>query len=216
MELVLKVEPRATGKKVVKSLRREGKVPGIYYHHGEESIPVAVDAKALRTVAHAESSLIDLEFSDGRKAKCVIREVQRDPVRGEFLHVDLMGIRLAESVTVEVPVHVVGVPVGVKDKGGVLQQALRHVEIECLPLDIPEFVEIDVSGLDIQDSLHVSDLQLEGIKILTDPEQLVVTVRPPRVHAEVVEEAVEEEAEAQPEVIGRESESAEKSAGEES
>jgi large subunit ribosomal protein L25 len=215
MELHLKVEPRATGKKAAKSLRREGKVPGIYYLHGEESIPVAVDARALRTITQTESSVIDLEFSDGRKTKCVVREVQRDPVRGELLHVDLMGIRLEEKVTVEVAVHIVGVPIGVKEKGGVLHQALRHLEIECLPLDIPEFIEVDVSGLDVHDSVHVSDIQLEGIKILTEPEQSIATVRPPKVHVEAVEAVVEEaEAEAEPEVVGREAESAESSGGE--
>lgn len=216
MDQVLKVESRPTGKKSAKSLRREGKVPGIFYLHGEESVPIAVDAKALRTVSLSDASIVDLEYSDGRKTKCVIREIQRDPVRGEFLHVDLMGIRLTEMVAVEVPVHLTGVAVGVKEKGGVLQQSLRYLEIECLPLDIPEHVELDVSALDVNESLHVADIVLDRVKILTEPEQTVVSIRPPSVQVEAVEEVEVEGEEGVPEGAPGAPEAEEPAAGEES
>ncbi|MFQ5753025.1 MAG: 50S ribosomal protein L25 [bacterium] len=207
-ELVLNLEKRKdVGKKANKQLRKMGKIPGIYYIHGEESIPFVINAKQLHNVIHTETSILNLKFDSGKNAKCVIRDIQWDPVNDQPLHVDFMGIKLTEKVQVEIPIHLVGTPVGVKQEGGVLQQIIRELSIESLPMDIPEHVEIDVSHLNIGDTCRVEELNIEKVKILSDPSQSIASVRPPRV---VVEPTVEVEEEiVEPEVVGQKKEEGE-------
>jgi large subunit ribosomal protein L25 len=188
-----------TGKKWVRRGRRTGVIPGIFYIRGEKPVSVSVDEKALRSVVSSKANLIDLKFSNDRSEKCVIREVQWDPLTSRPLHVDLMGIKLTEKITVKVAVRVIGSPAGVKE-GGTLQTMLRELEIECLPLDIPEDISLEVSALKIHDAVHVSDIKLEKVRILNDPEHLIATVLPPKLE-EVPTAAPTEEA-AEPEVIG--------------
>jgi len=195
------------GKKGARQMRRGGAIPGIFYIHGQDSIPFSVDEKALRTVIVNKVNLVDLKFSNGRNEKCVIREVQWDPLTSRPLHVDLMGIKLTEKIRVKVSVRTVGSPAGVKE-GGTLQTMLRELEIECLPLDIPEAVSIDVSALKIHDAIHVGDLKLDKVRILNDLEHVVATVLPPKLE-EVPTTAAAAEETAEPEVIGRKKEEAE-------
>jgi large subunit ribosomal protein L25 len=126
--------------------------------------------------------------------------VQWHPVYGMPVHVDLMGVRLTEKITVEVPIHLLGTAAGVKE-GGTMQQVLRTLEIKCLPLDIPEAINVDISHLNIHDAVYVRDLQTEKIEILTDREQIVVSVLAPRLEEVAAPAPVAEEAE--PEVIER-------------
>jgi large subunit ribosomal protein L25 len=195
------------GKKGARQMRRTGAIPGIFYIHGEDSVPIAVDEKALRSVIVSKANLVDLKFSNGRNEKCVIREIQWDPLSSRPLHVDLMGIKLTEKIKVKVAMRVIGSPIGVKE-GGTLQMMLRELEIECLPLDIPEAILIDVSALKIHDAIHVSDLQLQKVRILNDPAHVVATVLPPKLE-EVPTAAAPTEEKAEPEVIGRKKEEAE-------
>ncbi|MDZ7360280.1 MAG: 50S ribosomal protein L25 [candidate division KSB1 bacterium] len=212
-EAVLNLSLRQeVGKKGARHIRRTGAIPGIFYIHGQDSIPVTVDEKALRTVIVSKANLVDLKFDNGRKEKCVIREVQWDPLTSRPLHVDLMGIKLTEKVRVKVAVRLVGSSVGVKE-GGILQMMLRELEIECLPLDIPEDIPIDVSSLKIQDTVHVGDVKLERVRILNDPAQVIASVLPPKVEEAPSAEAPAEE-KAEPEVIGRKKEEAEGEAAE--
>lgn len=177
----IEVQPRSdTGKQIAKRLRRSGMVPGIYYFHGQRPVPFSVNTKELRNMLAHKSSLIDVNFNGGDTAKCVVRAVQWDPLTSAPIHIDFMGINLAEKVKVEVPIRLIGTATGVKLGGGVLQQLLRELEIECLPLDIPEAVTVDVSPLEIHHSFHVGDLKLENIEILTDAEQVIVSVLSPR------------------------------------
>jgi len=199
---------QAAGKKSARQMRRTGAIPGIFYIHGQDSVPISVEEKALRTVIVSKANLVNLKFSDGRNEKCVIREVQWDPLSSRLLHVDLMGIKLTEKIKVKVSVQLAGSPVGVKKEGGTLQTMLRELEIECLPLDIPENIALDVSALKIHDAIHVSDLQLEKVRILNDPEHVIVTVLPPKLE-EVPAAATPAEEKAEPEVIGRKKEEAE-------
>ena len=201
-EAVLKVEKRQQNtKSYLKQLRKSGKVPGIYYTHGEDSVAFIVDEREFRKLLVSKLSVLELDFGKGRKKSCIVRDVQRDPVKGNILHVDLMGIKATEKITMKIPVRLVGTPIGVKTYEGILEHHLREVEVECLPKDIPEFVEVDVSSLEIGDSILVKDVQIENVKIVTDGEHLFATVVPPAVvHEEVVEE-IEEEVEG-PEVIG--------------
>ncbi len=202
-ELVLQAEKRDDfDKKETKRLRRAGRIPAVYYIHGEESVPVSIDGKEFRDVLGADSSIIDLSVGR-KKLKCVVRDIQWHPVSSVPLHVDFLGVKLTEKLTVTIPVHLVGNPIGVKDSGGILQQELRELAIECLPLDIPEHVEVDVSNLDIGDGIHVSNITLEGVEILTDPEQSVAIIRPPSIIKEPTLEE-EEEGITEPELIGEE------------
>jgi len=202
-EPVINAETRKdTGKGVARKLRQEGRIPGIFYFHGKENIPFSLNRKELLAIMAHESTIIEVVFDNKTRKKCIIRDVQFDPITAEPIHVDLMGIELTEKLDVSVPVVLVGTPEGVKTSGGVLEQQLREVQIRCLPTDIPEHIEIDVSNLEIGDVLHWSDIQLDKIEVLEDPNTVIAIVVPPRVMAEK-EIALEEEEEAEPEIVGK-------------
>ena len=193
------------GKGVARKLRQSGTIPAVYYGRGEEPIPLAVALKELEEViekAEGSNVIVDLKV-DGDGAgdrKALIREIQRDPVGGHILHLDLQHISLTETITVEVPIVLTGTPIGVKDGGGILEHLLREVEVECLPTDIPSRLEIDVTALNIGDSLHVSDLKAERVTILTEGERPIAAVVPPTV-LEEAKPAEEVEAAAEPELV---------------
>jgi large subunit ribosomal protein L25 len=205
------------GKGVARKLRQAGSIPAVYYGRGEDPIPLTVGLKDLEDVierAEGSNVIVDLKV-DGDGAgdrKALIREIQRDPVGGTILHLDLQHISLTETITVEVPVVLVGTPTGVKDGGGILEHLLRDVEVECLPTDIPSRIEIDVSALNIGDSLHVSDLKAERLTIVTEAGRTIATVVPPTVleEAKPAEEAVV----AEPELV-KEKKETEESGGKE-
>lgn len=199
----------ATGKGVARKLRAAGRIPAVIYGPGREPRSLSLDA---HEVAHlfssisVENTLVDLEI-DGNgkseKVRSLVREVQVHPFRPQILHVDFYAVEAAQVIEVEVPVRLVGTAVGVKAGGGILEHILHEIEVQCRPDQIPEFIEVDVSALDIGDSLHVSDLQVPNVRILEDPEATVCTVAPPVVAAvEAVAAPVEEVAE--PELIRRE------------
>ena len=206
------------GKGVARKLRQTGSIPAVYYGRGEESIVLTVVVKELEDVilkAEGSNVIVDLKV-DGDGAgdrKALIREIQRDPVGGHILHLDLQHISLTERITVEVPIVLTGVPIGVKDGGGILEHLLREVEVECLPTDIPSRLEIDVSALNIGDSLHVSDLKAERAEILTEADRAIAAVVPPTV-LEEAKPAEEAEAAAEPELV-KEKKETEESGGKE-
>lgn len=181
---------KETGKENSKVLRREGKIPGIFYIHGEESVPLTLEAKQVSITIASKPALISLELDDGTKKETVIRQVQRDPVTTTITHVDFMGITRGVKITVTVPVHLSGVPVGTKI-GGILEHLTREIEIECLPKHLPDKLEMDVSELDLGDSIHVSDMSYDDIKILTPGEVSIANVSLPKIHVEEVEEEEE-------------------------
>jgi large subunit ribosomal protein L25 len=190
------------GKEEARRLRNQGLIPAVVYGQREEAIPITLNpqqlTKALRGGA-GERSLIKLTIEglqDGPITKTVIlKEKQVDPLKRTLLHVDLYTIAMDEAIHVSIPVHIEGKAIGV-EQGGVLEQVLREIEVECLPGDIPPSINVDVSSLDIGDSIHVSDITLAKAKIQVDPEQTLVTVVPPTVYEEPVveEEVVEVEA----------------------
>lgn len=191
------------GKGAARQARREGRIPGILYGHGEDSVPLSVDANELHRLVHTisiENTILDLDMGAGEPYKVLIRELQRHPFRDEFVHIDFFHVAMDEKIEVEVPIILLGTPTGVKNKGGVLDHQLRELEVFCLPGNIPEKVELEVSHLDIGDSIHVSDIQLPDVEILTDLDRSVVAVLAPTV---IEVEEVAEEAPAEPEVIGR-------------
>ena len=194
----------ATGKGAARTLRRQGQVPGVIYGHDRQAEPLAVDSGALSKMLigiSAGTTVIDVVVDGRPPVKALIREIQRDSVRPtEILHLDLYEVRADETVTLSVPVHLVGIPEGVRNFGGVLDHVLREVEIEVLPADIPEHVELDVTALGIGDSLFVRDLKVEKAEILNEADTPVCTVVAPR--AEEAPAPVEEvAAPAEPELI---------------
>ncbi len=203
MEFVeLRVERRTgTGKGVARELRRRGQIPAILYGEGEP-IPLTADPKVLLRVLGTEAGenvILNLTIVAGKDftRKAMVKEVQVDPVTGKPLHADFLAISMERPIEVEVPVEVAGVPEGVKEKGGILDQILREIRVRCLPVAIPDRIGLDVSSLDIGDVLHVSDLPIpEGVELLTDREQAVVMVAAPAV--EEVAAPVGEEAAAVP------------------
>lgn len=193
-----------TGKGAARSLRRQGKVPGVIYGHNRAPEALAIETAALNKMlvgVSAGTTVFDVVV-DGRPAvKALIREIQRDSVRpGEILHLDLYEVRADEKVTLSVPIHLIGIPDGVRNFGGVLDHSLRELEIEVLPVDIPEHVELDVNALTIGHSLFVRDLKVDKAEILNDPDTPVCTVVAPR--AEEAPAPVEEvAAPTEPELI---------------
>jgi large subunit ribosomal protein L25 len=193
-----------TGKGAARSLRREGKVPGVIYGHNRQPEAVSIETAVLNKMLIGISSgttVLDVVV-DGRPAvKALIREIQRDSVRpADILHLDLYEVRADEKVTLSIPIHLVGVPDGVRNSGGVLDHSLRELEIEVLPADIPEHVELDVTALTIGHTLFVRDLKVERAEILNEPDTPVCSVVAPR--TEEAPAAVEEvAAPTEPELI---------------
>jgi large subunit ribosomal protein L25 len=212
MQALMGERRSAVGKGVARKLRQAGRIPAVYSGRGEEPIVLVVGLKDLQDViARAEGSnvIVDLKVdgSGSGDRKALIREIQRDPVGGHILHLDLQHISLTERIVVEVPIVLLGIATGVKDGGGILEHLLREVEVECLPTDIPSRLEVDVSALNIGDSLHVSDLKADRVEILTEADRAIATVVPPT----VLEEAkpAEEGAAAEPELVKEKKEDAE-------
>ncbi|RKY85609.1 50S ribosomal protein L25 [candidate division KSB1 bacterium] len=193
-EKLLNAEKRTeTGKSKVNALRKKGLIPAVFYAHKKKPVPITINEKDLKNILSQEHSIISLKLETGKKYKSILREIQYDPVKDTILHVDFMGIKLKEKIKAEVPVTLTGTPVGVKE-GGIIEQLIREVEIEALPLDIPDHIEVDVSHLKIGDSVHAGDIKLEKIKVLTKNDTSIATVGAPRKIKEV-EEKIEKEAE---------------------
>jgi len=192
-----------TGKGAARQARFQKQIPAVIYGHGRATQPLMVDALALEkalTGIEPESTLFELTV-DGKMSRTLIREIQRHPLRPDIIHVDFYEIKADEKITLKVPVHLVGTPDGVRNAGGVLDQVTREVEIEVMPENIPDRVELDVSALKIGDSLHTRDLSIPNAVILTGADLTIATVVPPRAE-EVVAPAAEAATEvAEPELI---------------
>ena len=189
-----------TGKGAARKLRTAGKLPAILYGAETEPIMLAMDYRELKKTLRgrsAENIIFDLTIDGEKKSqskKVMIKEIQRDPVKRDYLHVDLFEISMAKELEVDIPIDLLNTPVGV-DQGGILQHIRREVKAACLPEDLVDSIEVDVSGLDIGQSLHIRDISFPpGLRLLDDENLAVVTVVAPTVTAEV-EEGEEEEVE---------------------
>jgi large subunit ribosomal protein L25 len=202
----LKGEVRtAVGKAEAKRLRRALRIPGIVYGGPQGPLPVVVSPQELLSALGAgENVLINLSLGGTEEIQTrmvILKELQLDPVKGRPLHADFLEVSMERKIRVEVPVVLAGESVGVKSKGGILEQPLRQLFVECLPLNIPERITVDVSALDIGDAIHVRDLTVgEGVRILEDAGRVVTSVVAPA--AEEVAAPVEEKP-AEPEVVGK-------------
>lgn len=207
-------ERKTINKRSRNILRNEGRVPGVLYGSRMEPIPIDVTRLVINPLVFtAKTNLISLKLNGHDEYECVIKDVQFDPVTDEVLHFDLIGLTRGEKIQLEVPLKLLGNAVGVKE-GGLLQESMHKLSIECLPKDIPQSIELEVTELNIGDSIHVSDLNFENITILNPENTIVVSVVLPKVEKEVEEveegeEFAEEEGAAEPEVIGKGKESEE-------
>ncbi len=200
---VLSAEIRGeTRKGAARKLRAKGKIPAIFYGPRTNTIPLVVDPKELSKTLQTEAGenvLIDLDIRKGDQSDrrvVMLKDLQIDPMERAILHADFYEVTMDVMVTVEIPIHLTGKAEGVK-VGGILEQVRRSLEIQCLPGDIPKSIEVDVSALKIGDSIHVREIQLEKVKILSDPGMTVATVVPPVAEEKkVVEEVPAEGAEA--------------------
>ena len=184
-----------SGKGVARKLRAAGTVPGILYGEGEGSQSIQLDATMFDGLmrAGAHHRLLDVNV-DGTTTKALVREIQIHPVSRAVLHVDLQRVSMQKKIHVQVPLVLVGKPEGVRNQGGILEHNLREVEVECLPGNIPDEIEVDVNELNVGQALHISDLVRDGVTFLGHPETTVATVSLPAAERSHEEEAAEGEA----------------------
>jgi large subunit ribosomal protein L25 len=180
-------------------VRVEGKIPAVVYGAGQAAVAVSVDPRVVTKILHSESghnTIFDLNVEGAALVKAMIVDWQHEPIKGKLLHIDFKRIAMDKPMRVSVPVQLTGVPVGVRTGGGILDQILREVEIECLPADIPGHLDVDVTDLELYGAIHISDLPHSGsIKFIGDDAALVA-------HVTIIKEeaAAEATAVAEPEV----------------
>ena len=193
-----------TGKGYACQLRREGSVPAVLYGEGKPTASLKLERKALLSILKdkaSEHGIVYLKIKGRDESKpVIIKERQTHPVRRDILHVDFYEVSLTKKLITKVPINLVGEPKGVKTGGGILEKHMREAEIEVLPAQIPDYLEIDISGLDLGQSCHLSDITpIDGVRVMADLDRIVAAVVAPRIEAEKEEEELEEGAE--PEVI---------------
>ncbi len=200
-----------TGKGASKRFRKEGQIPAVVYKGGEDALSLHIDMKALWHVLNTEAGenvIINLNIEKKDKAEnktVIVKEVQHHPIKDSIIHVDFQEISLTEKLKVSVPVAIKGEAIGVKEENGVLNQVEWELEVECLPTEIPEHIDINVDDLHLNESIHIKDIKMEGdVEILGDPQQVILTVSTPDLEetegAEEEEEVTGEEG-AEPEII---------------
>ena len=194
------------GKNDARRARRDGMVPITVYGGGAETVAAVAPARDLAAILRSESgrnTIFTIDVEGAGSSEVMFHDRQIDPVKGRLIHADLARLVKGQKIEVTVPLHLVGEPIGVKEKQGVLEQIIREIEIRCEPREIPDSLDVDVSNLDVHELLHVSDITVaEGVEILTDAEQVIATVG--IVKEEVAPVVpVEGEEPAEPEVIGK-------------
>lgn len=212
-DLTIKASPRdGVGKGYARRLRAAGMIPAAVYGGGQDAVAVAVNAKEIATILRSDTghnTIFKLALEDGNNgepATVIIKDFQVDPLKGRLLHADLLRLSMTTVTHVSVAIHIVGEPVGVRSEGGILELQLRDVEVECLPGDIPEALNVDVSDLHVGDHVTVADLvyDRDKVKVFADENQIVAGIIAPRLVEEAAP-AAEVEAEAaessEPEVI---------------
>jgi large subunit ribosomal protein L25 len=216
---LLEAQARNAGtKNDARRVRREGKIPAVVYGAGKDATPVSVDPRQVSRILHSETghnTIFDLAL-DGERTKAMIVDWQYEPIKGSLLHIDLKRIAMDRKLRVNVPIELVGEPAGVKQQGGILEQITREVEIECLPGDIPNAIELSVADLVFGTVLRVADLpKNDKIKYLSDPDQPVahiITIKEEEVPTADAVAGEAAAAPAEPEVIKKGKQEAEEGA----
>ncbi|WP_260706775.1 50S ribosomal protein L25 [Edaphobacter flagellatus] len=182
-------------KNAARRVRVAGKIPAVVYGAGQDAVAVTVDPKVITKILHSESghnTIFDLNIEGGKATKAMIVDWQNEPIKGKLLHIDLKRIAMDKLMRVSVPVQLIGVPVGVKSQGGIMEHVLREVEIECLPGDIPSHIDVDVTGVELHGVVRIADLPHSGsIKFLGEEDATVA-------HVTIIKEEAPAEVEAAP------------------
>ena len=178
---LLEAQPREAGNKnAARRVRRDGKIPGVVYGAGKESLPVSVDPRQVLRILHSETghnTIFDLALNGGERIKAMIVDWQYEPIKGTLLHIDVKRIAMGKALKVSVPIFLKGEAAGVKTQGGILEQIAREVEIECLPSDIPSHIDADVTHLVFGTVLRIADLPHDPkLRFLSDPNQPVAHI----------------------------------------
>ena len=193
------------GKNDARRARREGLVPVTVYGGGSETVAAVAPLRELAAILRSDSgrnTIFTIDVEGVGASEVMFHDRQIDPVKGRLIHADLTRLVKGQKIEVTVPLHLTGEPFGVREKQGVLEQIIREIDIRCEPREIPDTLEVDVTNLDVHETLHVSDIKVaEGVEILTDSEQVIATVG--IVKEEVVAAPAETEEPAEPEVIGK-------------
>ena len=203
----VQAKPRdGRGKNDARRARRAGMVPITVYGGGAETVAAVAQLSDLAAILRSESgrnTIFTIDVEGLGESEVMFHDRQIDPVRGRLIHADLTRLVKGQKIEVTVPLHLTGEPLGVREKQGVLEQIIREIEIRCEPRDIPDTLDVDVSHLDVHDTLHVSDIKVsDGVEILNDPELVLATVTIVKEEAEAAP-AAEGEEPAEPEVIGK-------------
>jgi large subunit ribosomal protein L25 len=203
-ELTIQAEVRKQVGRGTSTLRRMGKIPGIYYSAGEENIPLAVAEKSLKPFIYtSEAYLVNLTLDNGVSKKCILRHIDFDPITDKPIHFDFQGLQEDRKITIDVPVIITGgTPQGVRD-GGILQHILHTLKVSCLPKYIPDHIEINAEALKINHFIHAGDITIENVTILDNPTSAVVGVVPPQKEVEAATATAGAEEITEPEVIAK-------------
>jgi large subunit ribosomal protein L25 len=202
----LNVESReASTKGVVRRLKRTGKIPATFYGKHEKSASLMVDGKTFDKLLHSGlgvNVLINMKVN-GEDKTCILKEIQRDIMSNKPMHIDFLAISMKDKLEVNVPLKVVGVAPGVKNSGGILEYIMHDIHVKCLPSDIPQFIEVNVSSLELGHGIYVKDLsKIENVEFLADPEKMVLNVVLPKVEEAPAADATAVVGAAEPEVVG--------------
>lgn len=198
----LKAELReGTGKGVARKLRQAGRLPAVVYGRDMESIHISLDAHDTEYLFRnipVDNTIIDVEIEGAKEShQTLVREIQTHPWKAHLMHVDFLRIQKGVAVEMDVPLHLNGTPVGVRIGGGVIEQIIHDLPIRCIPSAIPESIEVDISHMDLNDVLHISDITFaEGIEVMVAPERTICSIAQPKAEAEPEDEDAEAEGEA--------------------
>ncbi len=172
------------GKNVNKRIRKSGQIPAVIYGPGKQPVVISVDPATIKTILHSETgknTIFSVSVDGAEQGNAMVKDYQLDPVHGDLIHADLLEIAMDRLLVVTVNVEVVGEAAGVKLDGGIMDLVTRSIEVECYPADIPESIKVDVSSLKINDYIRVKNIQTDAkVKILTEPEVVLVTIVPPQ------------------------------------
>ncbi|MCX6139505.1 MAG: 50S ribosomal protein L25 [Candidatus Kapabacteria bacterium] len=179
-QIVLQAEPRTTGQNAAKELRRNDRIPGVYYANNQDPIHFSVQKLALRPVVYtAEAKTVRLEVN-GKGLVCILKDVTFDPVTDKILHIDLLGVAAGETIAIEIPIHVIGLAIGVTRDGGVLEHVMHKAHVRVDPTTMPEHIDVDVSKLGKGEAIHISDLNIPGVEFTGRPDALIVACHAPK------------------------------------
>ncbi len=183
-EIILSATKRSPGRSTARDLRRKGQVPGVYYANNQEPVHFSVPVLSLRDIVYtAEAKMVRLEVDGSKGLMCILKDVTFDPVTDAIVHFDLLGVSAGQKVNVEIPLHITGQSIGARH-GGVLEHVMHKAHVLVDPANMPEHIDIDVTNLDINQSIHISDVSVPGIEFTDKPESVIVTCVPHRIAGE--------------------------------